>query len=162
MKALFGFLAVSFVYFTAMATPGVVADVSLTPVGDFKAHMDDVKGFATQEGDTFKAENIVVDLKSMKTGLPLRDKHAKEKYLEVEKYPTATLVKAIGKAGKGRARIRLKNIEKDVDGTYKIEGGELKADFPIKLSDYKITGIKYMGVGVDDKVDVHVTVPIKK
>lgn len=147
---------------TLAADAGMEADVALTPAGDFKAKTDDVKGEAIADGDTIHAENITVNMKSIKTGLSLRDKHAKEKYLEVDKYPEAVLVKAIGKGGKGKARIRFRGIEKDVDGTYKIDGSMLVAEFPLKLSDFGISGIKYMGVGVDDVSKVHVTVPLKK
>lgn len=101
-------------------------------------------------------------LKNLKTGKELRDKHATEKYLEVGKFPEAVLLKASGRNGKGEGRIKLRGIEKDVKGTYKINGSELESTFPIKLSDFGITGVKYMGVGVNDEVVVHVTVPIKK
>lgn len=144
------------------AEVGVVAEVALTPAGDFKANIPDVKGEAVSKGESVSAENIVVELKGLKTGMTLRDKHAKDKYLEIEKFPTITLVKAIGKGGKGKGRIKMKGIEKEVEGTYKIAGSELTADFPIKLSDFKIIGIKYMGIGVDDVVKIHVTVPVKK
>lgn len=155
-------LATTFHCARLWAAPGVTADVALTPAGDFKANIPDVKGEAILQGDTVTAENIVVELKGLKTGMPLRDKHAKEKYLEVEKFPIITLVKATGKGGKGTGRIKMKNIEKDVEGTYKVDGSEMTAEFPIKLSDFKITGIKYMGIGVDDEVKVHVTLPVKK
>lgn len=139
-----------------------VADVALTPAGDFKAKTEDVSGFAIVKGDTVSAQNIIVNLKNLKTGLALRDKHAKEKYLEVDKYPEMKVVKAEGKGGKGKARIQYRGVEHDVEGTYKISGDKLIANFPMKLSDYKITGIRYMGVGVDDEIKVNVEVPIKK
>jgi hypothetical protein len=144
------------------AEVGMVADVSLTPAGDFKAKSDEIKGEAYQQGDTITAENIVVGLKNLKTGLTLRDNHAKNKYLMVDKFPDAVLVKAVAKGGKGKGRIRIKGIEKDVEGTYRVEGSMVRADFPIKLSDYGIANVKYMGVGVDDDVKVHITVPLKK
>lgn len=146
---------------TSQAEP-VVIDVALTPAGDFKAKGDELKGFATQEGSAVKAENIIVPLKNLKTGVPLRDKHMKEKYLQVDKFPDAVLVSAEGKDGKGKGRIKIKNIEKEIAGTYKVEGGQLMADFPLKLSDFGITGIKYMGIGVDDEMKIHVIVPIRK
>ncbi|MEN0059946.1 MAG: YceI family protein, partial [Bdellovibrio sp.] len=58
--------------------------------------------------------------------------------------------------------IRIKGIEKEIEGTYSIEKDVLNAQFKLKLADFKITGIKYMGVGVKDEVTVSVTVPIKK
>ena len=144
------------------ANVGAVVDVVLIPAGDFKAKTDDVKGTATLAGDTVKAENIIVPLKGLNSGIKLRDDHTKKKYLEIEKFPDAVLVKAEGKGGNGKGRIRIRNIEKDIAGTYKVEGSHLTAEFPLKLSDFGIVGIKYMGVGVDDNVKIHVTVPLKK
>ena len=136
-----------------------VVDVTLHPAGSFKAKTSEVKGFAKRSGDKVEAKDIKVDLKNLKTQIALRDTHTK-KYLEVEKYPEAILVSATGSAGKGSGRIRIKGIEKKIEGTYEIKGKNLSANFSLKLSDFKITGIKYMGVGVDDKVVVHVTVPL--
>jgi len=146
----------------ALASPKIIAEVALNPAGDFKIEISEVKGEATIDGDTVRAERIVAELKGLKTGMTLRDKHAKDKYLEVQKFPVVELLSAIGKGGKGKGRIRMRGIEKDVEGTYRIEGNELKAVFAIKLSDFKITGIKYMGIGVEDVVKVLVTVPAKK
>lgn len=146
----------------ALAEPGLVLDVVLTPTGSFKAKTNQVIGSATVVGDTISAENITIRLKNIKTGLALRDKHMTEKYLEVGKFPEATLISATGKGGKGKGKIKLRGIEKEVEGTYKINGEELDAEFPVKVSDFGITGVKYMGVGVNDKVTVHITVPVKK
>lgn len=138
------------------------ADVSLTPAGDFKAKVVEVKGFATVNGNTVIAENVVVNLKNLKTGLALRDKHAREKYLEVDKYPEIILLKAIGKAGKGRGRVKYRGVEKDIAGTYAVKGNVLQAQFPLNLSDFNIKGVKYMGVGVENEVKINVEIPVKK
>mgnify|MGYP001202154416 CR=1 FL=1 len=134
--------------------------VTLIPAGSFKAKSTDVKGFATKKGDEVSAKNIVVDLKDLKTGVDLRDKHTK-KHLETDKFPQAILVSATGKGGKGTGVIKIRGIEKNIAGTYKVEGNTLVAQFPLVLSEFGITGIKYMGVGVDDEVRVQVSVPIK-
>jgi len=156
-------LAILFSFGIAYANgTGAVIDVNLIPAGDFKAKTDDIKGEAVLEGDRVIARNIVVGLKDLKTGISLRDKHAKEKYLEVDKFPEAVLVYATGKDGKGEGRLRIRGIEKEIRGTYEIVGDYLKADFPLKLSDFGITNIKYMGLGVDDIVNVHVKVPLRK
>lgn len=144
------------------AETGVNIDIKVTPKGDFVAKTSEVTGFATQSGETVKAENIVVKVKNFKTGMSLRDKHMTEKYLEVEKFPEVVLVSASGQGGKGKGRIKVKGIEKDIEGTYKVAGNELTAEFPLKMSDFKITGVKYMGVGANDDMKVHITVPIKK
>lgn len=155
-------ILISVLFPLVVVAKGAVVDVALTPAGDFKAKTEDIRGFATVKGDTVTAENVIVNLKNLTTGLSLRDKHAREKYLEVSKYPEMVLVKAIGKGGKGRGLVKYRGVEKEVTGTYSIKGSELIAKFPMKLSDFNIKGIKYMGVGVDDEVTVNVELPLKK
>jgi polyisoprenoid-binding protein YceI len=145
----------------AFASPGVVVDVVLNPAGDFKAKTDEVIGSAYQDGETFKADIVKVKLANLKTGMKLRDQHAREKYLQTDKYPEAIVTRAIGKGGVGKAMLKIRDVEKEVRGKYKVEGNFLKAEFPIKLSDYNITGISYMGVGVEDQVKIQITVPLE-
>lgn len=135
-------------------------DITLNPMGDFKAKTSEVTGQVQVTGDEVKAENIIVNLKALKTGLELRDKHT-QKYLETSKFPEAVLVSASGKGGKGKGKIKIRDIEKDVEGTYKLDGKLLNADFKINISDFGIKDINYMGVGVEDTVVIHVSVPVK-
>jgi polyisoprenoid-binding protein YceI len=146
----------------AAASPGVVVDVVLNPVGDFKAKTNEVTGSAYQDGDVVRADLIKVKLTNLKTGMKLRDQHAREKYLHTDKYPEAILTRAIGKGGAGKAMLKIRDVEREVRGKYKVDGQFLKAEFPIKLSDYNITGIRYMGVGVEDEVRIQITVPLEK
>ncbi|AFY02147.1 YceI family protein [Bdellovibrio bacteriovorus] len=145
---------------TAAMAQSVVLDVVLNPMGDFKGKTSDVKGQAVVSGDEVSAENIVVNLKTLKTGVELRDKHT-QKHLETEKFPEAILLSAKGKGGKGTGKIKIRGIEKDISGVYKVEGKTLKAKFKLKLSDFGIEDINYMGVGVEDEVTLAVTVPVK-
>ena len=139
----------------------VVVDVSLNPVGVFKATTDSIQGAVQERKGEFYGENILVDLKSLKTGVALRDEHT-QKYLKTAEFPQAVLVKAKGKGGKGIAKIKIKGIEKTVRGTYVIvgDGKVLQASFPLKLSDFEISDINYMGVGVEEEVKITVQVPI--
>lgn len=145
---------------TVAMAQSVVLDVVLNPMGDFKGKTADVKGQAVVTGDEVSAENIVVNLKTLKTGVELRDKHT-QKHLETEKFPEAVLLSAKGKGGKGTGKIKIRGIEKDIAGVYKVEGKTLKAKFKLKLSDFGIEDINYMGVGVEDDVTLAVTVPVK-
>lgn len=139
---------------------GAVVSITLSPAGSFKAESTKVTGTAQKTADGVKAENIEVHLKNLSTGVSLRDKHAKE-YLMVDKYPTAKLIKAEGKGGKGKATVEIKGVQKEVTGTYKIVGSLLQAQFKLLLSDVKIKVDRYMGVGPKDEVTINVTVPIK-
>lgn len=139
----------------------VTVDVNLNPAGSFKAKTSEIKGIAIVKGDEISASNISVPLKGLKTGVELRDKHTL-KHLETTKYPEAVLISATGKGGKGTGKIKIKGIEKDIAGTYKINGDQVDAEFKLNLPDFKITGINYMGVGVEDEVTLHVSLPFKK
>jgi len=125
-------------------------------------------------GDLSVAEsdgNIVIDvpLTNLSTGIALRDHHMKEKYLEVPKYPSATLVVA-------RAALKLPAAggaaESDVPATLKLHGqgrpvtvhyvaksdaGGFSVDgkFRVKMDDFGISVPSYLGVTV--KPDVNVT-----
>ncbi len=145
----------------AQSTPSAVVDVTLTPMGDFKAKTNNVKGNAVLKGDEVSAQNIVVNLKSLKTGVELRDTHTL-RHLQADKFPEAVLISATGKGGKGTGKIKIKGIEKPISGTYKIVDNMLLAEFPLKLTDFGIKDINYMSVGVEDEVKLHVAVPLKK
>ena len=157
-------LALSIICLTssAFAAGDVAVDVVLNPMGDFTAKTSDVTGEAVTDGKTVKADKIVVSLKNLKTGMGLRDTHAKDKYLEVNKYPDAIITNAKGEGGKGTGMLKIKGVEKPVTGTYKTDDKMLHAEFPIKLSDFNIKEINYKGVGVEDAVKIKVSVPLKK
>lgn len=136
-------------------------DVGLRPAGSFKAQTSKVNGFAIVNGNSVSAEKVMIDLKSLSTGVGLRDKHLKER-LMVDKYPFAKLLTAKGTNGKGTATIELKGQKKNISGDYKIAGNVLKADFTMKMSELDINDVRYMGVGAKDLVTVHITLPIKE
>jgi polyisoprenoid-binding protein YceI len=137
----------------------VKVDVTLSPAGSFVAETTKVKGSAYQTPNGIAAKNIEVDLNSLSTGIGLRDKHLKN-HLEVSKYPVAKLSAAVGKNGQGKALIEIKGVKKQVAGTYKVDGNQLNAEFKIHLPDLGLTDMNYMGVGVEDDVTIHVTLPI--
>lgn len=143
------------------ASAGSVAvDVTLSPAGHFRAETENVRGFAYKVGDGFAAENVLIDVNTLKTGVGLRDKHTRQ-HLEAEKFPEAKLIKAAGQGGKGSAIVEIKGIKKKVNGTYTVVGNTLKAQFPMHLSELEIKNIRYMGVGVKDDVVINVTLPIQ-
>lgn len=157
-----GIVSVSAVVLFAQGARGegrVEISVVLTPAGSFKAVTSDVTGQAYKTGDGVAADNVTVSLKSLTTGVSLRDKHTKE-HLMVGKFPEAKLLKASGKNGKGTATVEVKGQRHAVEGTYVIEGETLKAQFPMQLSDLDIKDVRYMGIGVKDAVKVLVELPL--
>lgn len=157
----------SAVIFSALVTGhfalanSVQIDIGLSPAGSFKAETQKVSGSAHRTADGIEAENVVIDMKSLSTGIALRDKHTKE-HLRVEKFPQAKLIKATGKDGKGKATLDVSGKQTEVTGTYVIEGNVLKAEFPMKLTDLDIKGVRYMAVGVKDEVKVRIELPLSE
>lgn len=147
--------------FTIKTQAGMVeAVVVVNPVGDFVAEFKDIDGAAYADGDSYKADTFVIPWSKLSTGLSVRDKHAKD-YFNAAKYPHIEIATALGKAGKGAAKVKMNGQEKIVKGTYVKEGNKLVAEFPVILSQFNVNNINFKGAGVQDEVKVKVTVPIK-
>ncbi len=112
-----------------------------------------------------------IPVTSLDSGISLRDKHAKEKYLETEKFPDAEYILEgcplkVGETDCG-GNLTLHGVTKPV--TIKViasDGGpsvlKVKAEFGIKLSDYGIAIPKFANVTVADTVDISVESEAKK
>ncbi len=139
----------------------VKIDVKLNPAGSFVAETKKIRGYAYKTKTGVAAENVEVDVNSITTGMSLRDKHLKER-LDSKKFPKAKLIKAVGKNGSGKAKIEIKGIQKIYSGKYTVDGENLKASFEIDLEkDLNIKDVSYMSVGVNDKIVVNITLPLK-
>jgi polyisoprenoid-binding protein YceI len=147
--------------FLAVGKPGFlkIKGVGPAPTGKFSV-----------AGDMVSAELDIV-LAEFKTGLDLRDSHMKEKYLEVQKYPTAKLKisdlklsEAFESTKSGELKFKgtlsLHGVDKSVEGTidYKKEGSKLKTEssFEFTIPDFGIDIPSFAGVTVAKEVKVRV------
>ncbi len=112
------------------------------------------------------------DLKTLKTGLGLRDRHMRDKYLEVEKFPVAKFTPTVvpwkdPSAANQTAvtsapftgKLTLHGVEAPVSGTMTTKpaaGGKVDCEFSfkIKMADYKIDTPKFAEITVAETVDV--------
>lgn len=139
---------------TASAKQGVVVKVSLFPIGNFDMESDQIEGKGVKTGSSYAAKELKVPLSSLKTGISLRDEHMREKLLEKE-HPAIIVRDIVASDGKGTATLTVKGITQPIKFTYKDAGdGTAEATFPVNLPDYKIEGISFKGVGVEDEVQV--------
>jgi polyisoprenoid-binding protein YceI len=136
-----------------------------------------IRGEGTGADGTMKVADksiqgsLAFKLETLKTGIELRDEHMKDKYLDVSKYPTALLritelTMATADVAKNlkdapfKGFLTLKGVEKPVTGTVTTTGSgsdvNVKAAFPIKLSDYKIDVPTYLGITVAEDVSVQI------
>lgn len=131
------------------------------------------KGTISLDGEKISG-NLEFDVSSLDTEIPKRNEHMKEKYLEVGKYPKATLELKSAKPLKGwslakpelkdadfEGELTLHGTKKPVQGKFTItDKSAASVTFKVKLSDYKIDIPSYLGVTVAE--DVEVTVKIDK
>lgn len=118
---------------------------------------------------------VVVNLTKLETGIGLRDSHMRDKYIEVAKYPEATL--AIPAAS-----LKLddgKTTEAEGQGTFSVHGKSKSVSFKYKaacaggtctidgtadinLKDYEINVPSYLGVTVKPDIKVLANFQMKK
>jgi hypothetical protein len=113
---------------------------------------------------------FVAPLSPLKSGIELRDKHMKEKYLEVEKYPNAELriargallFPALGKAAdakvSGELKLHGRTKQESVQYTAKRDasGYSITGSMRINIKDFGIEVPSYLGVSVKPEVDITV------
>lgn len=103
------------------------------------------------------SQRIVLDLRKLDTGISLRDRHMKDKYLEVKKHPEAILTDfSTDGQGKFKGTLELHGVKKEIMGKYTLNGKDMDASFEVKLSDFEIKIPSFMGVTVAEIVTVKV------
>jgi polyisoprenoid-binding protein YceI len=115
--------------------------------------------------------SLAVDLGTLTTGIALRDRHMKEQYLEVQRFPRAELaltrldLKQVPDGSDFGAvtvpfegTLSLHGVQKPVSGQAKVsrsaEKVTVNAVFSIQLGDFGIAVPKYLGITVAEKVEV--------
>lgn len=126
--------------------------------------------------DDAKGLTVTVGLSDLTTGIDLRDKHMREKYLEVSQFPTATLRvpfdevkwpedgKESEGSGKGTFAVHGKSKEitfkykvKNVGGSYAVNG-----EAPVNFNEFDVKVPSYMGITVKPDITVYATFNVKK
>ena len=132
----------------------VTVKVALSPAGNFEAKSEKLKGDIKKEGAKFSAENLWVKAEELKTGIDLRDEHF-HKHLNVEKFPKISFSQVTAEGGKGSGTLTVNEIKKVVPFTYKmLTPNKMEATFKVKNSEFKLKDASYMGIGVQDDVEI--------
>jgi polyisoprenoid-binding protein YceI len=132
------------------------------------------KGSLTIGDDGKVSGTVILDITSLDTGISMRTNHMKEKYLEVEKFPTAALTITeidlpqadFAKADYSEDKVPFKGdltlhgVTKPVSGTAHIErhgaSSAVHAEFTVKITDYAIAVPVFAGITVADEVTLEV------
>jgi len=129
--------------------------------------------------NVFIGGTLKVDMKSYETGISMRDRHMKEKYLEVEKFQTANLTlkeislnkETLNKNPETKAvfegTLEMHGVQKPVQGEFTLKpratgGYTVLAKFPLKLSDFAILVPSFAGITVADQVEIQTTTDVEK
>jgi polyisoprenoid-binding protein YceI len=152
----------------------------MTVGGSFDAKTTAISGSVTASGSSSTAldGSLAVNLRTLETGIALRNEHLRENYLEVTKGPgfdTATLSEIDLKGlnpdapeGKGSftGALMLHGVTRTITGAVDVRqagtGLHVKASFPVNLADYSIRKPRYLGVGVKDTVTVEVSFAVTR
>lgn len=116
---------------------------------------------------------IEFELKSLKTGIDLRDEHLKNKYLEVDKFPTAKVTISslklpvkINDSFKFSGVLNLHGVSQPIEGSAEVSGAAsaqfIKSEFKINLSQFKIDIPSFKGITVAEEVLVKIETPVLK
>lgn len=146
----------------------------MTIGGSFEAKTPALSGSVTRSASGSQAfeGTLTVNLRTLDTGIGLRDEHLRKNYLEVDNGPAfevATLsgivvqgVSPDAPEGKGSftGSLTLHGVTKTVTGSVEIRRGgaglRVRATFPVRLPDYDIPKPRHLGIGVEDTVRVEV------
>ena len=165
--------------FAAVNLKSAGGTVSFLAVG--KPSMLKIRGKAADPAAQLKVDGGIlsgtatVEMARFETGIGLRDKHMKEKYLQVEQHPKAVLTITQAKVGPDfektlstagelpfEGKLGLHGKEGVVKGTFSAKDGAVTAKFPLTLSDYAIEIPSYLGVTVAENVDVEASLPLAR
>lgn len=140
----------------------------LTIGGSFEVTTKTVRGNLAVDNTGALQGIVEVDLRTLRTGIALRDQHMRDTYLEVNRGPS------FGVASVEDLRVDRLNGTTSFTGMMTLHGqrqtimggaeferrdGRLRvrATFPIRISAFGIPSPIYLGVGVKDEIQVKVT-----
>lgn len=131
--------------------------------------------FKTMKGDVkFNPANVsnakfsfTIDVNSINTGNGMKNKHAiGKKWFEAGKYPTITFnSSSFSKEGsqyKVTGNLKMHGVTKKVTIPFTFKNNAFHAKFSVKRMDYKIGTMEGMSKKVSDKINLNVSIPVKK
>jgi polyisoprenoid-binding protein YceI len=130
----------------------------------------DAKGKDVRVNDSGEAIDVVVGVSDFDSGISLRDKHMKEKYLDAPKFPTATLHVEKSKltfpkdgkkvSAEAEGKLTLHGVTHGVRFSYSAEGtdkaAQVTGSMKINMKEFGVEVPSYLGVTVKPGVDIRV------
>jgi len=151
--------------------------ISDAPIEDFEGVTDNIDGYLiagqgkwTENSDLY----FEVDLRTIDTGIGLRNRHMREDYLHTDKYPYAKFNGRIATVSSNGGSYNVKVSGKmdihgvtqpmDIEGTISEAGSgmRVKTKFEVKLTDHDIEIPKFMFFKIDETMQLVLDFHLKK
>ena len=168
---------VSAEYNVKKSDKNIVKFLSDAPIENFEGITNNIDGFLYFENDLTNNSQLhfEVDLRTIDTGIGLRNRHMRENYLETDKYPMAVYEGKIVNSEKvegnkykvkvsGNMNIHGVSIPQDIEGTIELLGDEINinSDFIVKLTDHKIDVPSLMFMKINENMQMHLDFSLEK
>ena len=156
----------------------VVKFISEATIENFEGVTNSIDGYLFFKGDDFLSESDLyfeVDLRTLDTGIGLRNRHMREDYLETDKYPMTNFkgkIVYVQKVSDTESKVTLDGnlfihgVTKPmkINGNlFQVEGGyRVKAYFEILLTDYNIEIPKLMFMKISNTIKLALDFYVKE
>lgn len=167
---IFSFLIYAVEYNVEKSPRNLVKFISDAPMEDFEGTTSSIDGYIKWDGDDLTSKSDLyfeVDLRTLDTGIGLRNRHMRDNYLHTDRYPYASYRGRVIKADKkdnnsysvttdGKMTIHGVTKPMKLDGTmtYERNGFRIKSNFSIKLTDYKVEVPRLMFMKISEKIEL--------
>jgi len=168
------FVSLSFLfsqeYHVSKADKNEVKFISDAPLEDFEGVTDKIDGYLYFENGDFTVNSQLyfeIDLKSLDTGIGLRNRHMRDNYLHTDKYPSTHFKGKIVKAEKtadnqfnvtSEGVIFIHGIERPLTVNGKLttmdDRIQIQCQFEVKLSDFNIPIPQLMFMKINEVMDL--------
>lgn len=155
----------------------VVKFISDAPVEDFEGVTNRIDGYLKHSGSSLNESSELyfeVDLRTLDTGIGLRNRHMREEYLHTDKYPYAKFsgsILSVRDAGSGRTAavkgtMDIHGVKKTMEVTASLSptssGMRAKVSFIVKLTDHNIEVPKFMFLKISEDMQLELDMYLKK
>ena len=164
-------------YHVDRSSKNLVKFISDAPVEDFEGTTNKIDGYLAHEGAEITTGSDLyfeVDLRTLDTGIGLRNRHMREDYLHTDKYPYAKfsgkIIEAVPSGDKTKVKVKgsmdIHGVKRgmEVSGTLSPSGDKLRIStkFDVKLTDHKIEVPQFMFMKIDENMDLVLDFTLKK
>jgi polyisoprenoid-binding protein YceI len=155
----------------------VVKFISSAPIEDFEGVTKRIDGYVLHQGTELTDNSDVyfeVDLRTLDTGIGLRNRHMREDYLHTDKFPYARYKGSIVRvqrsgrdntvAVRGTMDIHGVTRQMDINATLTLtnNGYRVKSSFQIKLPDHDIPIPRFMFLKISEVMRLELDFHLKK